>query len=415
MGEEQTRRRFLGAGLAATGFVPFVGRNAFSTDLSNTIEIESDGGGMAAYEFTVSGSLRQEDWDDHVNGNRAYGHVGPKRGTDTFSYSGDVTGFCLAGPATAYRNGYRVNQEGYPAPNGVLTPGDFPSHSGTSRLKIESDGGGIAAYEFEVNGSVSQVDWDDQVNGNRAYGHVGPKRGADEFDVTGDVTRFALAGPATVYLDGAEVKPSSGVERSVVRASPQGEISVRPDTLVLFEAVARGYHGSYATGRWYVDKQQWIGPTIFHGGLGGRGRTTFTYSFDEEGTHHVRADLYDEGATPEDSDPIGSAVWKVHVSSSGNQAPTVELVEPGPNAVLQDSDDPRTFEVTARDPEGALDRIVWWQSQCDAVVTVDHASGASATESLSFASDYGCPLGVRAIDEDGAISDLNGWKVEKSD
>lgn len=414
MGGEHSRRRFLGAGLAATGFVPFIDRTVFSrTDQSNTIEIKSDGGGVAAYEFTVSGSLRQEDSDDHVNGSRAYGHVGPKRGTDTFSYSGDVTGFCLAGPATTYRNGYRVHQAGYPVPDGVLTPGDFPSRSGTSRLKIQSDGGGPAAYEFEVNGSVSQVDWDDQVNGNRAYGHVGPDRGADEFEITGDVTEFSLAGPATVYLDGTAVKPSSGVERSVVRASPKGEATVQPDTLVLFEAVARGYRGDWATGRWYVDKQGWAGPTVFHGGLGGRGRSTFTYSFDEEGTHHVRAELYDEGATPENSDPIGTAVWTVHVSASGNQPPTVELVEPGPDAVLQESDEKRTFKVTARDPEGALDRIVWWQSQCDAVVAVDSASGASASSALSFAPDYGCPLGVRAIDRDGAVSDLKGWKVEK--
>ena len=153
---EHTRRRFLRAGVAATGVASILGRASAATRLSNTIEIGSDGGGIAAYEFSVNGDLRQEDWDDHVDGNRAYGHVGAKRGTDTFSYSGDVTGFCLAGPATAYRNGVRTIPAFYPAPDGNLAARDFPSGSGTRLLRIESDGGGMAAYQFEVNGSIDR-------------------------------------------------------------------------------------------------------------------------------------------------------------------------------------------------------------------------------------------------------------------
>lgn len=416
MGGEHSRRRFLSAGFAATGFAPFVGRGVSSTaDLPNTLEIRSDGGGVAAYEFTVSGSLRQEDRDDRVDGNRAYGHVGPKRGTDTFSYSGDITGFCLAGPATAYRDGYRVRPEVYPPPDGLLVPADFPSRSGTTRLRIESDGGGVAAYEFEVNGSVHQVDWDDHVIGSRAYGHVGPKRGADEFDFTGDVTRFALAGPASVYLDGTEVTHSSGVERSVVRASPQGEITAAPGTLVLFEAVAHGYRGDRARGRWYVDGQRWVDPGAFHGQLGGRGRSTFTYSFDEKGTHRVEAELYDEGQASEGGQLIGTVSWTVHVEPDGNRPPTVELVKPESRKLESSGDSPtrRQFVATAHDPEGELDRVVWWVSQCDKLIAASPATGASETTTLSYALDSGCPLGVRAIDRKGAISKLRGWAVER--
>jgi hypothetical protein len=416
MGEKYTRRRLLRAGIVTTGVASILGNVGAATPLSNTIEIVGDGGGVAAYEFTVSGDLQQEDWDDHVDGNWAYGHVGPDRGKDTFSYSGDVTGFCLAGPATAYRNGSRTISALYPAPDGTLTASDFPSGSGTSLLRIESDGGGVAAYEFELNGAVSQVDWDDQVTGRRAYGHVGPDRGADEFEISGDVTRFCLAGPATAYLDGTAMSASSGgVERAALRASPRHEITARPETTVLFEAATRGYRGSRVRGDWYVDGQQWAGPGAFHSQTGGPGLSTFTYSFSDGGTYTVQADLYDGDGSRDDANLVGSVDWTVHVQSDGNQAPTVELVEPSSDAALQESSDPRQFEVTAHDPEGALDRIVWWRSQCDAVVGIDAVNGASATSTVSFAPDYGCPLGVRAIDQSGAVSDLDGWNVNKSD
>jgi hypothetical protein len=413
---EHTRRRFLRAGVAATGVASILGRASAATRLSNTIEIGSDGGGIAAYEFSVNGDLRQEDWDDHVDGNRAYGHVGAKRGTDTFSYSGDVTGFCLAGPATAYRNGVRTIPAFYPAPDGNLAARDFPSGSGTRLLRIESDGGGMAAYQFEVNGSMSQVDWDDHVMGRQAYGHVGPDRGADEFEISGDVTRFCLAGPATVYLDGTEVSPSSGgVERTAFRASPQRDITATPKTTLLFEAAARGYRGDRVRGDWYVDGQLRAGPGAFHSQTGGPGLSTFTTSFGDEGSHRVHADLYDGDGSSGDGDPIGSVNWTVHVSADGNQPPPVELVEPSSDATVSESSDRRRFEAAAHDPEGALDRMVWWQSQCDAVVAIDPVSGGSATSSISFAPDYGCPLGVRAIDRNGAMSELKGWTVERSD
>lgn len=414
MGEKYTRRRLLQAGVAATGVASLLGSTGAATRLSNTIEVVSDGGGVSAYEFTVSGDLRQEDWDDHVEENRAYGHVGPDRGTDTFSYSGDITGFCLAGPATAYRNETRIDALFHPVPDGKLAARDFPTGSGTNLLRIESDGGGVAAYEFAVNGSVSQVDWDDHVMGRQAYGHVGPDRGADEFEITGDVTRFCLAGPATVYLGGTELSPGSA-GRTALRASPNHEITATPGTTVLFEAAARGYRGDRVWGDWYVDGQPWAGPGVFHSQTGGPGLNTFSYSFGDEGTHRVRADLYDGDRSDGDGDQIGSVDWTVHVTPDGNQPPTVELVEPSSDATVQESSEPRRFEAAAHDPEGALDRMVWWQSQCDAMVRIDPVSGGSATSSISFAPEYGCPLGVRAIDENGAVSDLTGWAVERSD
>lgn len=204
---EFSRRGFLRGSLATTGFAAVTSYRVSATrELSNTIRIEADGGGFAAYEFTVSGSLSQQDDDDHVRGNRAYGHLGPKRGTDTFDYSGQITGFVLAGPATVYNNGSAMNTRSVPHPAGAITANDFPSAQGTNTIRIESDGGGIGAYEFGVTGSLNQVDNDDQVRGNRAYGHLGPERGTDEFRYTGTVSSFRLAGPASVFHNGSEVR-----------------------------------------------------------------------------------------------------------------------------------------------------------------------------------------------------------------
>ncbi|WP_132058844.1 hypothetical protein [Halorussus amylolyticus] len=418
MGDERSRRSVLRGGVAALGLATLSGRSvAATTDLSNSLRIESEGGGVAAYEFTVSGSIRQDDTGDQVSGNRAYGHVGPDRGTDSFSYSGEITGLVLTGPATAYRDGFRLYPGLYPAPDDCVTAAHFPHGGGTKRLRIESDGGGFAAYEFAASESLRQVDSGDHVSGTHAYGHVGPKRGTDEFEYAGNVTRFRLAGPATVSVDGAEVTPPQGGERAVFRANPKREITVTSETTVVFEALARGYRGQFASEAWYVDGELRYGPDIFYEQLTGGGRCAFTQSFESTGTHRVEAEIYDEGDSPDDgATPIGTTDWVVEVGSGGNRPPTVERVAPSAKTITAswDSPDRRTFEVSASDPDGRLDRVVWWLSQCDAVVDVSPVAGSSDTASVSFAPEVGCPFGAWAIDEHGAMSELAWWNVEES-
>jgi len=414
MGKRETRRRFLRRGLAAAGIAAApVGTTAATTDQSNRLRVESAGGGVAAYEFTVSGSVRQEDGGDQVTGDRAYGHVGPERGVDSFAYTGEVTGLSLAGPARVYKNGYRRRPEVYPAPAGVPAARDFPAHGGTSRLEIESEGGGFGAYEFEASGSVRQLDGGDQVAGDRAYGHVGPERGADAFELRGTVTRFALAGPASVTLDGEPVTAGAG-PRSVARASPRAEATATPGTTVVFQALARGYRGDGPTGAWYVDGRRQYGPGVFYGQLGTAGRSAFSHAFESTGTHRVRAELYDEGARPDGGDePIGSVAWTVEVSEGGNRPPTVRRLRPATDAITaaRGETDPMRFAVEATDPDGALDRIVWWISQGDEIVAVSPVEGSRARATAVHDPEPGFPFGAWAIDEAGALSGFAAWDV----
>ncbi|WP_135830257.1 hypothetical protein [Halorussus halobius] len=414
MGKMHSRRWVLQTG-AAVGSVLALGPSTRAgPQLSNELRIESDGGGVAAYEFTVTGSLQQVGDGDHVDGNRAWGHVGPDRDTDRFQYTGDLDAVVLAGPATLYRGGTRTRTAGFPQPDGTLTSANLDPDSGTNELRIESDGGGVAAYEFAVTGSVEQVDDDDDVAGYRAWGHVGPERGGDTFEFTGEVTRFELAGPASVSLNGSPVTPDSGgSDPGLVRAAPDAEITATPGTTVLFEAAAPGYPNRHLDTDWYVDGREYVAPGAFHGQTGGRGRTATTYPFESTGTHEVTVEAYERDESGGRGQSIGSTEWTVEVGPEGNTAPTVELVAPdGPIPVSRDSPERRTFEVSAADPEGALDRVVWWESQCDYVVAVATVSGRSDAATLDHAPSAGCPLGARAVDRDGAVSDLAGWRYE---
>lgn len=421
MGDERTRRGFLGAGVAlgvggGLGTWSRTGAGARAS-LDDQLRFESEGGGFGAYEFTVSGDLRQVDDDDHVDGNRAWGHVGPERGTDTYRYSGELTGILLAGPARVYRNGIRTQLGGFPHPSGSLTAADFRAEPGTNVLRVDSDGGGVAAYEFAVTGSLAQRDTGDRIVANRAWGHVGPKRGTDTFAFTGEIAEFALAGPASVSLNGSPVTPDSGGrERGLVRTAPDREVAVAPDTTLLFEAVAPDRADEFLWADWYVDGRQHVGPGLFHGQLGGLGRATATSRFESAGIHDVRVEVYERRESGERGAHVGTAGWSVAVGADGNRAPAVELIAPdGPLAVSRESPERRTFRVGASDPEGGLDRVVWWETQCDAAVAVTPVEGPTATATLVHAPSAGCPLAAAAIDRDGAVSDLRVWSYDRED
>ena len=80
---------------------------------TNTLEIRSTGGGIAAYELAVDGELRATgDVEESVGSNRVEGHLGPDRGRDTFEFEGDVYDFRLAGPAVVSLNGTRIESDG---------------------------------------------------------------------------------------------------------------------------------------------------------------------------------------------------------------------------------------------------------------------------------------------------------------
>jgi hypothetical protein len=254
------------------------------------------------------------------------------------------------------------------------------------------------------------------VTGRYAEGHVGPDRGADEFAFTGEVSQFALAGPASVFLNGDAIvagseSPDSEGDRGLVPVTPTS-VTARPGSLVLFEAAAPDHADEFLRTDWYVNGERRVGPGAFYGHLSGPGRMAMTHDFESAETHQVRIEAYEREASGERGAHVGTGRWTVTVAPDGNRPPSVELVAPEqPISVSSESPERRTFEVAASDPEGELDRVVWWLGQCDEVVAVSPVAGARDTASVSFAPESGCPLAVRAIDADGAVTGLDGWDV----
>lgn len=198
-GRITTRRGLLKTGLAA-GLGAVAVRPAAAR--SNVLRVEADGGGLAAYKFTVSGDVEQVDSDDEVDGNWAAGHLGPVRGADEFKYSGELTGLTVAGPASVYRNGEWLDRDDVQQTSGSIQLQFVDSPSGTNVVEFHGGGGRPNVYEFEVSGDLRQRDSDDDADGNRAVGHVGRLRGTDTFEYTGEVTDFHFVGPGTVAHNG---------------------------------------------------------------------------------------------------------------------------------------------------------------------------------------------------------------------
>ena len=79
-------------------------------------------------------------------------------------------------------------------------------------ISVVSDTDERAFYRFTVSDRIearweadlTEADYPDGVDGRTAFGAVA-ERGADNFHFAGDVTTFALDGPATVYMNGDEI------------------------------------------------------------------------------------------------------------------------------------------------------------------------------------------------------------------
>jgi hypothetical protein len=184
---------------------------------------------------------------------------------------------------------------------------------------------------------------------------------------------------------------------------------------VLFETAVSDYPGDYVGTEWYVDGERRVGPDLFYDQLGSDSRATFTHRFESAGTHRVRSAVYREGeSSGEGDDHVDAVEWTVEVDSDGNRAPVVERSTPEASVLrtAYETTENVEFEVAALDPEGELDRVVWWIAQGDSVHGVSQVEGDYGTANITYDIDPGLPFGAYAIDERGAISRFRGWNVK---
>lgn len=220
----------------------------------------------------------------------------------------------------------------------------------------------------------------------------------------------AEVGSATDENEARDDADETGV--TVERVRPNPEVTVVPGTRLLFEFTARNYRGDRLSKRIYVDGEGGYGgePDLFYEQLDTANRDVLSLKFDTKGTHRVRVDVYDADETR-----LGTVRWTVNVSTGGNEPPTVERVAPS-QMVLSVSPDSRPthdFTIRTTDPDGSLDSVVWWTSQCDQLLGTASLQGSSATATLSYEAYPGCPVAPFVIDDTGAITWFSGWLIRE--
>lgn len=181
----------------------------------STLTIESDGGGVADYTFTVDGELTKgpdADNSDTVDGSTASGWVGPEGGVDDYQFTGAFTSFTLDGPATVLVDGQEVDpgtlggstSDGSTAdeielPNSVVLDG--MGHSGETQYAFAVTG------DVEKSASLGSIESDDTVSDGTVSGVVvGDK---DGFRFSGDVQDFTIDGSALVRFEDGGTKTST--------------------------------------------------------------------------------------------------------------------------------------------------------------------------------------------------------------
>lgn len=218
---QTSRRAFIKTAGASIGLGALASQSASAHAQPNIFKVEATGGGFGAYEFTVTGDVTQLGRNaDMVEGNRVRGHLGPKRGTDKFRYTGSLDGVTVVGKAkaTARINGNwtTIDSTQYPKPSNAYDVGDFTSQSGRNVIKIKGGGGAPSVYEFTLgSGTLRQLNSGDEIQTDdlRAIGHVGRLRGTDTFEYWGELEAFQFVGPGTVFHNGSKVDPTANQQQ----------------------------------------------------------------------------------------------------------------------------------------------------------------------------------------------------------
>ena len=233
------------SGTPPEGFTPYsltVSTNSpedsSSSDLPNSLAIESTGSERAFYTFATSGQVElgeranpvEATNPDSVSGSSASGSVA-QNGVDDYRFSGNLTDISVDGPANVYVNGEqietnetRTNENAFETSSEQVTP---PSSTDTlsttdptvapslkDTITVKSTGDERAKYQFTVVGNVTygdnanpvEAEFPDEIDGEIVSGSVA-EGGKDNYRFSGVVFQesFYIDGPAKVYINGERV------------------------------------------------------------------------------------------------------------------------------------------------------------------------------------------------------------------
>ncbi|WP_222913880.1 hypothetical protein [Natrinema sp. SYSU A 869] len=162
--------------------------------------------------------------------------------------------------------------------------------------------------------------------------------------------------------------------------------------------------------QWFVDGElngrslgPWYSAYYSH-----QGAECWYQTFESEGTYEVAAVV--------DGDNKDSrATWMVHVSPDGAAAPSIEKAQPADKSLEIGRDEETDLELTVTDPNGDLDRVVWWLGHADDILDVTDVCGSEDTASLSLERVCDrCPIIVWVIGEDRSITQERLWMINEA-
>ncbi|SIS10333.1 hypothetical protein [Natronorubrum thiooxidans] len=190
--------------------------------------------------------------------------------------------------------------------------------------------------------------------------------------------------------------------------TPAREITVRPDTAVLFDLTADALGAYGGRTHWFVDgayaghaQGPWHTAYYSH-----QGAEYWRHTFDTAGTYEVTAAVDgDEGIT--------RAAWTVHVTPTGTAAPTIDGKRPAADSLAAGRNGDLEFELDVTHLDGDLERVVWWLGHVDRLLGVSDVSGAADTAALTLEGGcHGCPIIAWVISTDGTIAEEQVWLLE---
>ncbi|MDF9746424.1 hypothetical protein [Natrinema salsiterrestre] len=226
---------------------------------------------------------------------------------------------------------------------------------------------------------------------------------AEDREVSLRVTAAGDSAERTVTVLGVD-------ELEAERSRPAEDLAVRPGTTVLFEAGAVDPNASQFTSWWANGDRvgdSMVGPAWQSIYYAERHAHYWQYTAESAGRHEITAGI--------DTDVGNYRVdWTVNVTPDGRPSPTIDDARPEPGRLPVDRAEPTALEVDVADPDGRLERVVWWLGQADQIIGTSEISGTTDTVSLTVEEGLcqTCPIIVWVICTDGRFTSESLWEVD---
>lgn len=197
---------------------------------------------------------------------------------------------------------------------------------------------------------------------------------------------------------------------------PDPELAVQPETTVHFEVGAVD-PDAFQTTTWWINGEN-VGDTLaapWQGIYYAEQDAHYWQETFETGEIDETDEVYETYEVVAGIDVDGEqyrANWTITVTPTGLESPTIDAARPEPGT-LEISPEGTTLEIDVTDPDGSLERVVWWLSQADRLLGVSEVSGTSDTATLSVDSGrcHTCQLIPWVITGDGTVTVEPLWDV----